>query len=283
MVARMEPGRDISVLLAIMRQLRNPDGGCPWDLEQTFASVAPYTVEEAHEVADAIARGDTGDLCDELGDLLLQVVFHAQMAEEAGLFGFGDVVEAITRKMIRRHPHVFADGPARNSGAVKDAWAEIKAEEKAERRARRSARGLPPEEEEDGALAGVSGGLPALQQALKLQEKAAKVGFDWSEAPPILSKIREEIDEIEAELHAVPREPTRIADELGDLVFAVVNLGRHLGVDPEQAARGTSQRFRARFRAMEAMLAAEGARPQDRSLDELEGLWIAAKRLERAR
>src|SRR5689334_13724086 len=249
----MTPSRDISRLIEIMAQLRTPVTGCPWDLEQTFATIAPYTIEEAYEVADAIARGDFDDLRDELGDLLLQVVYHAQMAAEEKAFAFGDVVEAITTKMIRRHPHVFADkdGNIQPAG-VKSAWERIKAEEKAERAARR-----PPEDTaHKSLLASVKVGLPALTRAMELQRKASTVGFDWNDPRAVLAKIREEADEIEAALDR--NDKVEIAEETGDLMFALVNLARHVDADPETVLRGTNAKFERRFACIERALAAKG-------------------------
>ena len=240
----MEPSKDISRLIEIMAALRNPETGCPWDIEQDFESIKPYTIEEAYEVADAIERRDMDDLCEELGDLLLQVVFHSRMAEEAGEFSFGDVVEAITKKMIRRHPHVFARSGADTPDAVKVQWDEIKAEEKRERAERRLKRGIT-EDFKAGHLGGVQRSQPALTEALKLQERAAKVGFDWSEAEPILDKIEEEIEELREALKSGA--PDKVKDELGDLIFALVNIGRHVKADPEQALRGTNMKYRRRF------------------------------------
>lgn len=271
----MTPSRDISRLLEIMAALRTPETGCPWDLKQDFASIAPYTIEEAYEVADAIARGDLDNLCDELGDLLLQVVFHARMAQEQGAFDFGDVVSAITTKMVRRHPHVFGDARGRDVAAVNAAWEAIKAEEKAERAERRRGRGLPPEPEGGRTLDGVPAGAPALTRAVKLQNKAAKVGFDWPHVRLVLDKIREEIGEVEAEIAAGDREAA--AGEVGDLLFALANLARHLDVDPEAALRGTNEKFVRRFAHIEDTLATEGRTPADASLDEMEVLWQAAK------
>ena len=271
----LTPSRDIQRLLDIMAALRTPETGCPWDLEQDFASIAPYTIEEAYEVADAIARHDLDDLCDELGDLLLQVVFHARMAQERDAFDFGDVVQAITSKMIRRHPHVFGDARGRDVAAVNAAWDEIKAEEKAERAERRARHGLPPEPERGRTLDGVPAGAPALTRAVKLQTKAARVGFDWPDVRPVLDKIREEIDEVEAEIAAGDREAA--AGEVGDLLFALANLARHLDIDPEAALRGTNQKFVRRFAYIEDRLADEGRRPAEASLDEMEALWQAAK------
>src|SRR5438876_497023 len=239
----MKPSRDIARLIELMADLRTPGTGCPWDLAQSFETIAPYTIEEAYEVADAIARGDRDDLCDELGDLLLQVVFHARMAEEAGAFDFGDVVESITGKLLRRHPHVFGDSGALPVEAVNALWDRIKAEERNERAERRKRAGAG----EAAALAGVPTGLPALTRALKLQEKAAKVGFDWNDPRAVLAKIREEADEIERELAVGDR--ATAAAEVGDLLFAVVNLGRHLDADPEAVLRATNHKFERRFAA----------------------------------
>lgn len=272
------PSRDIAGLIAIMAALRTPYTGCPWDLEQDFSTVAPYTIEEAYEVADAIARGDMGDLTDELGDLLLQVVFHARMGEEAGLFDFGDVVEAITAKLIRRHPHVFGDQNRTDAEAVKGAWSRIKAEEKAARAERRARAGLPPDST-GRILDGVPLPLPALTRALKLQEKAGKVGFDWRDARQVLAKIREEADEVAEALDLEDR--AALQDEVGDLLFAVVNLARHAGIDPEAALRGTNDKFTRRFAHIEDRLAAQGRRPQETSLADMEALWGEAKARER--
>lgn len=271
----MKPSKDISRLIEIMAALRAPVTGCPWDVEQNFATIAPYTIEEAYEVADAIARGDLDDLRDELGDLLLQVVYHAQMAEEAGEFAFPDVVEAITTKMIRRHPHVFGDETARSAGMAKGMWEKIKAEERAEKRKSRLARGLDPEDGGKGFLDSVPVALPALTRALKLQEKAARVGFDWSEAEPILDKIEEEIGELREAL--AKGDKAAIKDEFGDTLFALVNLGRHLGLDSEASLSGTNEKFRSRFHYVENALDAAGRSLQEASLDEMEALWQQAK------
>jgi nucleoside triphosphate diphosphatase len=268
----MEPSKDISRLLEIMAALRSPVTGCPWDLAQNFRSIVPYTVEEAYEVADAIERDDMDDLCEELGDLLLQVVFHAQMASEMGTFSFGDVVERITTKMIRRHPHVFGDEKARSAGAAKGNWDKIKFEEKAERAVRRASR-------DKSFLDDVPANLPALTRALKLQQRAAKVGFDWDAAAPILDKLEEEIAELRAEL--VSGDTKRTEDEYGDLLFVLVNLGRHLKTDPEAALNGSSSKFRKRFRHIEETLASEGVDLSAASLERMEGLWIEAKALEK--
>ncbi|MCT7375388.1 nucleoside triphosphate pyrophosphohydrolase [Chelativorans salis] len=270
----MKPSRDISRLIEIMAALRDPETGCPWDVKQDFSTIAPYTIEEAYEVLDAIQRGDMHDLREELGDLLLQVVFHARMAEEAGTFDFADVVEAITTKMIRRHPHVFGDEDAREAGMAKGMWEKIKAEEKAERRARRNGAGG---DERAGYLDDVTVALPALSRALKLQEKAARVGFDWGAPRPILDKIEEEIGELREAMDDGRREA--VAEEFGDLLFALVNLGRHMGLDPEAALRGTNEKFRHRFHAVERGLEADGKALGAASLEEMESLWQRAKKV----
>jgi ATP diphosphatase len=271
----MKPARDIQSLIAIMAALRTPGTGCPWDLKQDFGTIAPYSIEEAYEVADAIARGDLDDLKDELGDLLLQVVFHARMAQEQGAFAFDDVVLAITEKLVRRHPHVFGDTADLTPDEVKGLWEKIKAQEKAERRSRRG--GV---DEEAGALAGVPAALPALTRALKLQEKASRVGFDWNDPKAVLAKIREEADEIEAALEAHDNDAA--SDEIGDLIFALVNLARHLGKDPEVALRGTNAKFERRFAAIERALAKRGKTPSQATLAEMDALWDEAKAAERS-
>jgi ATP diphosphatase len=268
----LAPARDISRLLQIMAALRAPGSGCPWDLQQNFATIAPYTLEEAYEVADAIARDDLADLREELGDLLLQVVFHARMAQEQGVFDFGDVVQSITEKLIRRHPHVFGDARGLTPAAVENLWARIKAEEKAERRGTGA-------EAPAGALAGVPVALPALTRALKLQAKAGSVGFDWNDPLAVLAKIREEADEIEAEIAAGDRREA--AAEVGDLLFAVVNLARHLDADPEAVLRATNRKFERRFAAIERALAARGTSPAQSTLAEMDALWDDAKRAEK--
>ncbi len=270
----MTPSREISALLDIMAALRDPDTGCPWDIKQDFASIKPYTIEEAYEVADAIERKDPDDLCEELGDLLLQVVFHAQMADEAGLFGFGDVVEAITTKMIRRHPHVFADLAARTPEAVKAQWLEIKAAEKLEKAARRAQRGMSQGSAE-GLLDGIPRAFPALMEALKLQQAAARVGFDWGAAGPVLDKIEEEIGELREAIAQGQLDEVR--NELGDVIFSVANLARHLKADPEMALRQTNGKFRRRFAYIEKGLAAQGKTPEAASLEEMDELWTEAK------
>lgn len=266
----MTPSRDIGRLLEIMAALRTPKTGCPWDLAQDFSTIAPYTLEEAYEVADAIARDNLTDLKEELGDLLLQVVFHARMAEEERAFDFGDVVQTITEKLIRRHPHVFGDENSQTPQAVEGLWERIKAEEKAARNGGRA----------ESALAGVPVGLPALTRALKLQQKASKVGFDWNDPRAVLRKIREEADEIEAALgdEAVPSlNPKVAAAEVGDLIFAAVNLARHLHADPEAVLRQTNQKFERRFGSIERALAAKGKAPTDATLAEMDALWEEAK------
>jgi nucleoside triphosphate diphosphatase len=271
----MTSSRDISRLLDIMAALRTPGSGCPWDLEQTFATIAPYTIEEAYEVVDAIARGDLDDLRDELGDLLLQVVFHARMAEEQNAFTFGDVVEAISRKMVRRHPHVFVDKDGRLTPSdVKGAWERIKSEEKAERATRRPAEDPPHK----SLLAGIKSGQPALARAMELQRKASSVGFDWNDPRAVLRKIREEADEIEAALDR--GEAGELAEETGDLLFALVNLARHTGVDPEMALRGTNVKFERRFGYIERALEAQGRSLEGASLAEMDALWDEAKQKE---
>jgi nucleoside triphosphate diphosphatase len=274
----MKPSREIAALLDIMAALRTPGSGCPWDLEQNFATIAPFTIEEAYEVADAIERGDIADLRDELGDLLLQVVFHARMAQEAGHFDFGGVVEAVTTKLIRRHPHVFANAGDLSPDEVKALWGQIKAQEKRDRaQARREAGVVEPPA---GALAGAPIALPALTRAVKLQEKAGKVGFDWRDAGAVLAKLREETEEIEEALAAGDAQGVR--GEVGDLLFVVANLARHLDVDPEAALRGANAKFERRFAHIEARLEQQGRRPDDASLAEMDALWDEAKRNERA-
>lgn len=259
--------RPVERLRAIMARLRDPARGCAWDVAQTFETIAPYTVEEAYEVADAIERGALdADLKDELGDLLLQVVFHAQMAEEDGRFTFDDVATAITEKLVRRHPHVFADGSARTPDEIKAAWERIKAEERAGK----------PSAEPPGLIDDVPVGLPPLARAQKLQKRMAKVGFDWPAANGALDKVREEIDEI----IAARGDPERQQAEFGDLVFSLVNWARHTGIDAHAAVRGANARFARRVRAMEAALAAEGRSADHLDLAEWDRLWVAAKRAE---
>jgi len=259
----------IDDLLRIMARLRDPQGGCPWDVQQNFATIAPYTIEEAYEVADAIDRKDFGDLRDELGDLLLQVVFHAQMAQEAGHFRFADVVDSISEKMLRRHPHVFGDVEVADAAAQTKAWDEHK-------RAEREASGNA----DTSALAGISRGLPEWQRALKLQKRAATVGFDWPNVDPVFAKLHEELDEVRTEFASGDRE--RLADEIGDVLFVCVNLARHAKVDVSNALRGATAKIARRFRRMEALAAARGETLSGKSLAEQDGLWDAAKAEERA-
>jgi len=262
----------IERLLAIMARLRAPVGGCPWDREQTFATIAPYTIEEAYEVADAIARNDMRGLKDELGDLLFQVVFHARMAEEAGHFAFADVADAISDKMERRHPHVFGDVEISDAAAQTDAWEAHKARE---RDAAASERGGKA-----GALAGVPLALPALLRAEKLGKRAARANFDWPDARAVVDKVREEIDELDRVIAAGESE-ARLSHEIGDLLFAAAQLARKLGINPETALRDGSARFERRFGYIEERLAARGRTPADATLDELEALWGEAKTAER--
>ncbi len=264
---------DIQRLLAIMSRLRDPVAGCPWDRAQDFATIAPYTIEEAYEVADAIERGDLDDLRDELGDLLLQVVFHAQLARERGRFGFDDVVQAICDKMVRRHPHVFGPdgGPAAAAAPVDDARAQGERWE-AIKRAEKGA-GAPA-----SALDGVAAGLPEPVRAAKLQARAATVGFDWPSVAPVLDKLHEEIDEVRAELARQPRDRDRLADEIGDVLFVCVNLARHAGVDFGHALRRANLKFERRFRAMETMAAVDGVPLARLPLAAQEAYWDRAKR-----
>ncbi len=264
---------NIQRLIDIMARLRDPAGGCPWDLEQTFRTIAPHTIEEAYEVADAIESGDMAAIKDELGDLLFQVVFYAQMARETGAWDFDSVAGHISDKMIRRHPHVFGDAVVATADDQTARWEEHKARERAEKAA---AEGRAP-----SALDGITPGLPALTRALKLQKRAARVGFDWTEADQILDKMEEEIAELRAELRAGRRDPARVEDEMGDLLFVLVNLARRLEVEPESALRGANAKFERRFRQVEAFLAAEGRTPTEATLDEMEAHWQRAKRLER--
>ena len=298
----MSEKRDINSLLAIMAALRDPQSGCPWDVQQTFASIAPYTIEEAYEVADAIDRGDVADLRDELGDLLLQVVFHARMAQEQGHFEFADVVAAICDKMTRRHPHVFAAHGCANAaggrmpgaaaadrgaiaarGSIEDAQAQAQTQAwEAHKRAERAARG----ESDDSALAGISRGLPEWQRAVKLQTKAARVGFDWPDPAPVIEKLHEEIEEVRVEFAAVAANPDdaaaqlRLEDELGDLLFVCANLARHAKVDFGAAIRRANHKFERRFRMMEALAKADGGLA-GQSLDAQDRYWVRAKQAEK--
>jgi ATP diphosphatase len=270
--ASFAASRDIAMLIALMSALRDKKTGCPWDIEQSFASIAPYTIEEAYEVAQAIADGDMSELREELGDLLLQVVFHAQMGSEAGAFDFGDVVEAITDKLIRRHPHVFGNEHGARIAEVNANWERIKREEKERKRAREPAVNAKP----PSLLDGIVHSLPALTRAEKLQARAARIGFDWTTAEPILAKLREEIAECEAAM--ATQDQAAIAEEVGDLLFTVANLARRLGVDAEAAGRAANRKFERRFRVMEGRAAEAGQDMAKMSLDELELLWTKAKR-----
>jgi nucleoside triphosphate diphosphatase len=265
--------RPLDRLLAIMAQLRDPGHGCPWDRAQDFATIAPYTIEEAYEVADAIARGDARGLKDELGDLLFQVVFHARMAEEAGMFAFDDVAAAIADKMERRHPHVFGAVEIASVEAQNDAWEEHKA---AERRDQARETGAA-----ESVLDGVALALPALLRAVKLQKRASRIGFDWPEARPVFDKIAEEITELRTELE-LGADRARLEDELGDLLFAVANLARHLDIDPEATLRAANRKFERRFAAVERGLAGRGKTPQAATLAEMDELWNEAKAAEQA-
>ncbi len=256
----------IDALLDVMARLRTPDGGCPWDLEQDFRSIAPYTIEEAYEVADAIERGDMDGLKEELGDLLFQTVFHAQMASEAQLFSFGDVADVITEKMIRRHPHVFADEQMRSAEEQTHAWETQKAEE----RARKG---------EESMLADVPAGLPGLTRAVKLQKRAARVGFDWKQAKDVLDKIAEETQELREAIGNADK--AHIEEEFGDLLFVLANLSRHLDVDPETAMRSANEKFIRRFSHIEDTLAAAGQTLDDATLDEMETIWNEAKEIDK--
>jgi ATP diphosphatase len=262
--------RSIDDLLRIMAALRDPEHGCPWDVKQTFETIAPYTIEEAYEVADAIDRHALDDLRDELGDLLLQVVFHARMAEERGAFEFADVVKSICEKMIRRHPHVFADESGRIE-RVDNAESQTVAWEEHKRRERKSGG-----DADSSLLAGISRGLPEWQRALKLQKRAASIGFDWSNPLPVLDKLREEIDEVRAEL-AAGADPARVADEVGDVLFVAVNLARLTKVDYSSALRQANAKFERRFRRMEALAADENTELKGKTLDEQDAYWDRAK------
>jgi MazG family protein len=253
---------DIEKLLEIMDRLRDPDTGCPWDLEQDFRTIAPYTIEEAYEVADAIDREDMAGLCDELGDLLFQVVFYARMGKEAGAFAFGDIVAGICDKLLRRHPHVFGSDAERAAGLREGSWERIKAEERGGG--------------DEGVLAGVAKALPALKRAQKLGKRAATVGFDWPDPGGVREKIAEEFEELEEAVGS--RDPTRVEEEFGDLLFAVVNLARHLDVDAEQALTAANGKFERRFAEMERSIRASGGRFRDHNLESLEREWRAAKR-----
>ena len=269
-----EAPQNIEDLLLVMARLRDPETGCPWDAVQSFATIAPYTIEEAYEVADAIARRDVEGLKDELGDLLLQVVYHSRLAEEQGCFDFGDVVEAITAKMIRRHPHVFQDPGLREGFEKSAAWERIKAAEKAARGATDEGLSLLDE---------VPVALPGLTRAVKLQARAARVGFDWPSLAPVLAKADEEITELKGVIAASGASSPEVAQEFGDLLFVMANLARHLNIDPEAALRGANAKFIRRFASIEAALRAQGRSPQDSTLEEMDQLWDEAKAQEGAK
>ena len=268
--------KSLDDLLAVMAALRTPGTGCPWDLAQTFKTIAPYTIEEAYEVADAIEKDDKGALKDELGDLLLQVVYHARMADEEGAFDFEDVADAIARKMIRRHPHVFGTEAERKAGAAPGFWERIKATEKAGK-----------DRADGGVLGEVPAALPALTRAVKLQDKAAWVGFDWPTLAPVFDKLKEELGELEQvvgdDSKPVGSSPDRakIEEEFGDLLFVVANVARHLKIDPEAALRSANQKFIRRFGRIEQLLAADGRAPSQSTLEEMDRLWDQAKGEER--
>ncbi|MGN6682817.1 MAG: nucleoside triphosphate pyrophosphohydrolase [Devosia sp.] len=271
----MQPGRDIGRLLEIMAALRNPNGGCPWDLEQDFDSIRHYTIEEAYEVADAIERKDFNDLREELGDLLLQPVFHAQMAAEAGLFDFGDVVQAITEKLIRRHPHVFGEQAARDAGGAKARWDDVKEDERAKKAAAKGAAAV-------SVLDDVAHTLPALSRAEKLTKRAAKVGFDWPSWKETMAKVREELDEVE-ETVTLSQEKARIGEEIGDLLFAAVNLARQLDVDPEAALRDANAKFTRRFHYVETRAREVGVPIAEAGLERLDGYWNEIRAADKAK
>jgi nucleoside triphosphate diphosphatase len=262
------PKEPLSRLRAVMAWLRDRQHGCPWDIEQTFRSIAPYTIEEAYEVADAIERNDMAALKEELGDLLLQVVYHAQMASEARAFSFDDVAATIADKMVDRHPHVFGDLKIADADAQTISWEARKAAE----RAKKNGTAEPA-----GALDGVARALPALLRAEKIQKRAARVGFDWTSIGPVIDKIEEELGELRHELDAGQKDQARVADELGDMLFAVANLARHCKVDPEAALRSTNDKFERRFRYVERRLAEQGRKPTEATLEEMEALWQEAK------
>ncbi len=264
------PASPINQLLDIMAQLRNPDGGCPWDLEQNFETIAPHTIEEAYEVAEAIANGDMDELKDELGDLMFQVVFYAQMAKEEGKFDFDDVITAISEKMIRRHPHVFGTEEISSADAQTRAWEETKAMERAAKE-KNGTKQIPP-----SALDGVASNLPALTRAVKLQNRAARVGFDWPDILPVFDKITEEIEELKTEIRSNGSKD-RIAEEYGDLMFVLANLGRHLEIEPETVLRHANRKFTRRFEAVEQHLRDQGKSPAESNLEEMDELWNRVK------
>lgn len=270
----MEPSKNIERLLEIMKALRHPETGCPWDQEQNFETIIPYTIEEVYEVADAIGRNDKYDLCEELGDLLLQVVYYSRMAEEEGSFDFGDVVQSITKKMIRRHPHVFGSDKQRQQGLVKGEWERIKAEEKSERNEKRKLNGLP-DDTPKGYLAQVKTAQPLEKEAIALQQKAAEIGFDWSTPAPIFDKVDEELKELKEAVNSGNSD--NIEDEFGDVYFTLLNLARRLDISPRSALKKANSKFRYRFNYIENTLAKKNRNLNEASLDELENLWNEAK------
>jgi len=269
----MSDKRPIDELLEIMARLRDPENGCPWDIEQTYETIAPHTIEEAYEVVEAIAEKDMEELKSELGDLMFQVVFYTQMAKEEGLFDFHDVVEAISNKMIERHPHVFADKIINTADAQTAAWEETKAAER-KRKADKKGQAL-------SALDGVATTLPALTRAVKLQKRAARVGFDWPDMGPVFDKIHEELNELKVEIHSEGAEE-RIAEEYGDLLFVIANLGRHIGVDPETVLAKTNRKFTRRFHHIEKQLSEKGKALSDSNLEEMDYYWDDAKKMEKS-
>jgi nucleoside triphosphate diphosphatase len=266
---KLDTSSPVNRLLDIMARLRNPEGGCPWDLEQDFSTIAPHTIEEAYEVADAIAEGDMDELKDELGDLMFQVVFYAQMAKENGDFDFNSVIDAISEKMIRRHPHVFGSTEISTADAQTHAWEETKALERARKAEKRG--------QKQSALDGVANGLPALTRAVKLQKRAERVGFDWPDINPVFDKIDEEISELKEEL-SNDGSKERIAEEYGDLLFVIANLGRHLDLEPETVLRQANRKFVRRFQSVEAKLEMKGRKPSDSTLEEMDELWNKVKK-----
>lgn len=270
----MKPSRDVKRLIEIMAALRHPQSGCPWDKVQTFQTIMPYTIEETYEVADAIKRNDRADLCEELGDLLLQVVYHARLAEEEGSFSFADVVESITKKMIRRHPHVFGTKAQRQAGMSDDAWERIKAVEKAEKQAQKAGL-IEPHKKKNAYLDDVSSVFPPWLEALKLQKKAARAGFDWPGAAEVLQKLEEETQELTEAI--TTKDSPAIAAEHGDVLFTIINLGRKLNLDPDMALAMTNKKFRSRFSYIEKKLQEKYKQLEDASLTEMESLWQQAK------
>ncbi|MEG9862470.1 MAG: nucleoside triphosphate pyrophosphohydrolase [Parvularculales bacterium] len=262
--------KSLRALMDVMAALRHPEEGCAWDLKQDHASIAPYTIEEAYEVAEAIEGGTAEDIRDELGDLLLQVVFQARIAEEAGTFDFAAIADSITAKMIRRHPHIFGEASYRNEAEQREAWEEIKAAERKDKN-------------EGGLLDGIASALPPMTRAVKLQKRAARVGFDWDDPEPVLAKVGEELNEVASELAASPRSDDRLADEIGDLLFAVINLARKSGVDPDAALRRTNGKFTRRFNGVVSRARSEGISMEDAELDQMEAWWTEIKQAEKSR